>query len=329
LIQQYGVNTLLNKQEVVSKKGKEGDDGFAIIEAEITKLQNKLEDAVMNHDKPTVIQALGKQIDELTDKLAKLRHAEALALNPHLDDQLLTLDKPLITGSGKGTLNNGKESDDVSRVDLGPQKLLSDDTDAETKSMIQAAQAFKDYNDWLNRTRKAQKDFIVDTKNENLAARELTNTIGKGLVNAFESAMNGTQSFVQAMGKFIAQLIEKLVAAAAAAAILSVLLNATGIGGILGLSSSTTSFSGLFGSLSGLGGVMNSLPQHAEGGIATSASVGIFGEAGPEALIPLNRMHEFTGGGASGQNLEVTHRLSGADLLLTITRAQKQKSRLT
>jgi len=33
----------------------------------------------------------------------------------------------------------------------------------------------------------------------------------------------------------------------------------------------------------------------AEGGIATSATPGIFGEAGPEALIPLDRMGDFGG----------------------------------
>jgi TP901 family phage tail tape measure protein len=39
------------------------------------------------------------------------------------------------------------------------------------------------------------------------------------------------------------------------------------------------------------------LPEHASGGIALSPSVGIFGERGAEALIPLDRMDEFTGGG--------------------------------
>ena len=33
----------------------------------------------------------------------------------------------------------------------------------------------------------------------------------------------------------------------------------------------------------------------ADGGIATRATPGIFGEAGPEALIPLDRMGEFGG----------------------------------
>lgn len=56
-----------------------------------------------------------------------------------------------------------------------------------------------------------------------------------------------------------------------------------------------------FGGLHGPQGV----GKHAMGGIATKATLGIFGEAGPEALIPLNRMGQFApaltrgGGGAT------------------------------
>lgn len=43
------------------------------------------------------------------------------------------------------------------------------------------------------------------------------------------------------------------------------------------------------------------IPQFAEGGIVNRATLGIFGEAGPEAVIPLDRMSEFTGNGAGVQ----------------------------
>ncbi len=40
------------------------------------------------------------------------------------------------------------------------------------------------------------------------------------------------------------------------------------------------------------------IPKFAEGGIVTKATLGLFGEAGPEAVIPLDRMNQF-GAGAS------------------------------
>jgi hypothetical protein len=43
----------------------------------------------------------------------------------------------------------------------------------------------------------------------------------------------------------------------------------------------------------------------AEGGIATSPTAGIFGEAGPEALIPLNRMGDFTGNSSGGNTFNI------------------------
>lgn len=38
---------------------------------------------------------------------------------------------------------------------------------------------------------------------------------------------------------------------------------------------------------------IQSIPKFAEGGIVTSATLGVFGEAGPEAVMPLNRLNDF------------------------------------
>jgi hypothetical protein len=48
----------------------------------------------------------------------------------------------------------------------------------------------------------------------------------------------------------------------------------------------------------------------AEGGIVTSATLAVIGEAGPEAVIPLNRAGEF-GMGGGGNN--VTIHVNGGD----------------
>ena len=44
---------------------------------------------------------------------------------------------------------------------------------------------------------------------------------------------------------------------------------------------------------------------HAKGGIVTSAQLGIIGEAGPEAIIPLSKMGDMMGGAPSTYNISV------------------------
>jgi hypothetical protein len=45
---------------------------------------------------------------------------------------------------------------------------------------------------------------------------------------------------------------------------------------------------------------------------------------GPEAVIPLDRLHEFTGGGGG---VQVYGRIQGADILLSSERADRVRSR--
>lgn len=71
-----------------------------------------------------------------------------------------------------------------------------------------------------------------------------------------------------------------------------------------------------------------SIPKFAEGGVVNRATLGVFGEAGPEAVIPLNQLgriaQQITGGSPSGGFIAET-RISGNDLLLSVQRTQKQQ----
>ena len=78
--------------------------------------------------------------------------------------------------------------------------------------------------------------------------------------------------------------------------------------------------SGIFSSL--IGGI--SVPQFAQGGIVTGPTIGLVGEAGPEAIIPLRRLNEVTGMG----NMELVTRVSGDDLYLIMQRATTRKNRI-
>lgn len=83
-----------------------------------------------------------------------------------------------------------------------------------------------------------------------------------------------------------------------------------------------TSPLGVIGALGGLASSV--LPMFAEGGVVTRPTVGLVGEAGSEAIIPLNRLNEFIG----GREVRVTGRLigSGKDLTAVIGNYERVRS---
>jgi len=68
------------------------------------------------------------------------------------------------------------------------------------------------------------------------------------------------------------------------------------------------------------------IPMMAEGGIVTGPTLAMIGEGrGPEAVIPLDKLDGFMNGGA--QNINVTGRIQGSDILLSQERATRERSR--
>ncbi|MBK8706522.1 MAG: tape measure protein [Saprospiraceae bacterium] len=65
--------------------------------------------------------------------------------------------------------------------------------------------------------------------------------------------------------------------------------------------------------------------EFATGGIVTGPTLGLVGEAGPEAIIPLRKLPDIIG--ASNQ-MELTTRVSGDDLYLIMQRANTRKNRI-
>lgn len=70
------------------------------------------------------------------------------------------------------------------------------------------------------------------------------------------------------------------------------------------------------------------VPMLAEGGIATGPTLAMIGEGrGPEAVIPLDKLEGMMGGGFGGQNVVVTGRIQGSDILISSERASRERSR--
>ena len=74
---------------------------------------------------------------------------------------------------------------------------------------------------------------------------------------------------------------------------------------------------------------MGGIPALAEGGIATGPTLALIGEGkGPEAVIPLDKLEGMMGGGfGNGQNVVVTGRIQGSDILISNERASRERSR--
>jgi hypothetical protein len=71
--------------------------------------------------------------------------------------------------------------------------------------------------------------------------------------------------------------------------------------------------------LGGKGFDVPNIPMLAQGGIVTSATLAVIGEAGPEAVVPLSRAGEFGMGGSPN----VTINVQGADPNAVVTALQQ------
>lgn len=125
---------------------------------------------------------------------------------------------------------------------------------------------------------------------------------------------NFLQSMLSGLKKLAAQFIAAAIAAFALAVAIRLAMPGGKIGGI----------KDIFGTMQSIG-FLSDIPMMAEGGVVTGPTLAMIGEAGTEAVIPLNRLGEFSGGGS--QNVVVTGRISGADILLSNERASRTRQR--
>jgi len=283
LLEQYGIGTLLKNQglkDEKEKKIKEPLEGLALLQKELKDAETALENSI--------IAGKTKPDDFDSPLVRKVKAAQGAIEKFKLDMQTIQ------DGLGFGNTTN---KDSIRNVKTEQTPIGNTD---DLANMQKQVKLFKEYTDLKISSRANEKEYTEEMKRQAKAGLEVARVFGQGLMSAFQEALSGTASFVQAMGQFLLQLIEKLIAAAAAAAILAVLLKATGFGAALG---GAGSFSSLFGSLSGLSAIV---PQHASGGIFTQAHVGMFGEAGPEAIVTPKHLQDFAGiSGGGSQKVQI------------------------
>jgi TP901 family phage tail tape measure protein len=141
---------------------------------------------------------------------------------------------------------------------------------------------------------------------------------GNAIAQGFENLTQGGNFFAPII-KMLKQLVIRLVAAAGAAAVLSVLLPGA----------SVAKLGGVKGIMTSLGGI----PQFANGGIISGPTLGLMGEysgarSNPEVVAPLDKLKGMIG--QEGQKVSVggQFRVQGQDLVLALQRADKNRNRI-
>lgn len=154
------------------------------------------------------------------------------------------------------------------------------------------------------------------------AGMAIQNQFARSLENAFGVLEEGETrfgKFKESMISGLRSLITQFVAAAIAAFALAVAVRLA-FGGLAGLGG----IGDIFSTMQSVGGFMPNIPMLAEGGVVTSPTLAMIGEGGQsEAVIPLDRLGEFGG----SQNVVVTGRISGSDILLSNERASRNRTR--
>ena len=234
-------------------------------------------------------------------------------------NNILTFDKGDNSKQTFDTLKEFNKTFDTSFKDLSEITnevqfdlfLLNDTANLLEPTMRGMAEGFdisklklQELQDVMAETEKNQKQFAL-----------ISNIVTAGMNLFFDALSNpeGFDNFLKGIKKVIIQLLKQLAIMTAISAIFALV---TG-----------KSFADVFKSVSGLGTPSEGFTMFANGGIVTSPVAGIVGEAGAEAVIPLNRLPQILGNTSAGGKGEFT--LRGQDLILALERASDFRARIT
>ena len=172
---------------------------------------------------------------------------------------------------------------------------------------------------------KAMKEAELDSISKNFQTG-IENLAISAANNFAQMALSGKKSFREITHE-IAKMIQKQILAL----VITTALKAVMTGGFSALKDVLPQLAAGLAIFAGAGIIAGAtapgeggmdVPQMAAGGLVTKPTLAMIGEAGAEAVIPLNRLDSMMGG-----NKEFTIR--GQDLVLAMDRANGFKSRIT
>lgn len=141
---------------------------------------------------------------------------------------------------------------------------------------------------------------------------------GNSLSSTINEGIKSVGDFAKAVGNAARSAISAFIAEGVAAAVKNALASAPFPLNIALAPVAGAAASALFNSL---------IPAFAEGGVVLGPTLGLVGEAGPEAIIPLNQIDSVLGG-RGGSPYIAEARISGDDLLILLRDAEERQNRI-
>ena len=261
------------------------------------------------------------QIQEIEDLIKKIKGFEVketqftkgVALSDKQKKQIQDLNMLLIRLKQK-QFEAKKETDDLNKS-INNLGLETEDTTEETEKYTRALdpliEKMKEFAEmskkmWHNDGILAGPMTAAEANYEKLftmqdAWNDSVSSFGDIFSNSMQTAMTSQENFFSAFIKNLKQAIGKQLAMLAALEITGFLLGGIG-GGML-----------TKGLPKGAGNFLRGIIPMADGGIVTGPQMALIGEAGPEAVIPLDQLKNFGG----TQQVEVVGKISGTDIFLS------------
>ena len=199
----------------------------------------------------------------------------------------------------------------------------------DTTNIDKTTQSFENMSEAINDNVVTLGDFVYGMSDANdqfdgmvvwtqklTSAQKLLNAgtemFGEILVNSLNSALDSQESFFKVFIDSIKKAIRQL---------LIQLAVMTLIQAIMGKGKAAFTIANMKGNLASIMNV-----QLAEGGIVTSPTAALIGEAGPEAVIPLDKLNGMMESGSSNK-IEVVGRLVGNDIYLSNAKTRTNRFR--
>ena len=300
---------IFSKAEQIDLINKEYDVLAKEITANIIKLESQTYKALAKVTLTPTAESVKKSGAKTIDALDEIRKEQEFELHKQYLDRLKykqlfeQLDaSPLLTYGSKEAIQDRKENrkqrvKDVTGKDNSLGEFLAKD----------AAKRGREYAIEDERVKALALSY------ENFA-NMLATTVTSGLMDVFTAFEEGKNP-LEAVGQMFLNIGKNIAAAIIQATIFQAIL---------------TAFPALQAIFAASGVLQSafSVPKHAAGGITTGASIGMIGEAGPEAIMPLSKLSSFlntsfNAGAMSSSNSANNGQfiLKGNDLVLALNRS--------
>lgn len=338
----YAINRA-SKQEEYQNKEKSNANSLKIIYTEIAKLEDERVKALGNVKQeygaggiPIYnISAVKQRINDTYDALIKQatdKLPEALKAGAKLQAALVGFETPDKVTKPK---KEKKETDYIQKL-INKSKEPVDKLEAvgEDKAIEDSEKKHQEHLNWLSRyykfkiglTKKDYEENQKTLKEQEDDYKSFAKTVSTDVVGALEGmyqAMQQGQSFGDAFISMLEKMTEQLLALVLRTVIFQAIMAELTGGTSLVAGAATGGIDPL-----SLAGKILKIPMYAEGGITTRPHIGMIGEAGPEAIMPLDKLKGFLNtsfsagamsGGGMGSGGEFT--LKGNDLVLALQRS--------